>query len=290
MRTLLGILLHERLFFDNTKSFRAQNERAFATGHRTRSRSPCVSALAVCADQSPASTKKWGDTPNFSWRLREFNDLRRSPVVFAKSSRFLARSQFDTRNIGTFARVTMSRHWHRSHQEFLATLRTDHATSEPTRVCVQNRIARLLGVFAPLRLCALNRARPHCDQRLSPESGTQKPTRDSSLQNPDPRCKTGAGGKMNPYFAAVTFDPRPQITPTSQSPCCKTLPFRLTFPQRADPHRNSGRTRAQPRSLQSTSALLPQSAVNNLLAQSRKGAKNAKPVFFASLPLCVFAR
>jgi hypothetical protein len=170
MRTLVATLPHESLFFDNSESFRAQNERYFAAGRRTRSRSPRASALAVCADESPASPKKWGV---------------RTLLLAAK---------------------------------------------------------------------------------------------------PEP------GGKMNPHFAAVTFNPRLQITPTSQSPCCKTLPFRLTFSQSTVPHPDCGKSRARLRNLESTSARVPQSAVNNRLAQRRKGAKNAKPVFLASLPLCVLAR
>jgi hypothetical protein len=123
MRTLSATLPHESFFFGNPKSFRAQNEPYFATGHRTRSRPPRASALAVCADESPASVKKWGDTPNFSWRLREFNDLRRGPVVFAKGSRFFASSHFDARKAGKSACVTMCRRSPPSRQVFMATLR-----------------------------------------------------------------------------------------------------------------------------------------------------------------------
>jgi hypothetical protein len=54
MRTPWATLPHESLFFDNPESFRAQNERCFSAGRRTRSRSPRVSALAVCADAIPA--------------------------------------------------------------------------------------------------------------------------------------------------------------------------------------------------------------------------------------------
>lgn len=123
MRTPSGTLPHESLLFDNPKSFRPQKQRYFAAGHRTRSRSPHVSALALRTDESPASVKKRGVTPDFRWRLREFNDLRRQPVVFEKSSRFFARPSFHTRKTGKFARAMNRDCQLRTRQEFLATLR-----------------------------------------------------------------------------------------------------------------------------------------------------------------------
>jgi hypothetical protein len=105
MRTPSVTLPHESLFFDNQILFRAQNERYFAAGHRTRSRSPRASALAVRADEGLARLKQQGDTPDCRWHLREFNDLRLEPVVFAKTARFFARCHFHTRNSGRFARA-----------------------------------------------------------------------------------------------------------------------------------------------------------------------------------------
>jgi hypothetical protein len=104
-------------------------------------------------------------------------------------------------------------------------------------------------------------------------------------------AKPESGGKMNRHFATATFNRRLQIAATSQSPCGKTLPFRLTFPQSTAPHRICGKTRARPMKRRPVpSVLAPQSAVHKFIAQRRQGAKNAKPVFLASLPLCVLAR
>jgi hypothetical protein len=53
----------------------------------------------------------------------------------------------------------------------------------------KERKACLLGVSAPLRLCALNDVGSPCVERLNPENGTQKRTLDSSLQNQTPAAK-----------------------------------------------------------------------------------------------------